>query len=321
MSTKPAQPALWDTNGTHLVVPTSGHISDGFGLNEIPASDEENGWKNNVGAWTNYLSDGAMQGNFSFDSSLAFTSMSSPVTLPGSPNENYAVAATVMHLRLFAADVAHGVIGGITNGTAGRIMFITNIGTVDLTFVHNDGGSTGANRFGLAGAANFKLPPGALAAIFYDGVSLCWRLLSSYSPDVWRWSTPFGVLTGTMARSNSTTAGWYENTFNNAGAILGVPICPAVGETITQIGARVIVPGSVGLTATLKLYRMNIANGAAILLATATAGGNISPTVETITATLVTPEIVADQTSYWLDWEIAATQEIFGLGAIGYKVA
>jgi hypothetical protein len=58
---KPSSTATWDSNGTNLVAPISGHITDGFATDEIPDSASENGWRNIVGQWTDYLNTGDLE--------------------------------------------------------------------------------------------------------------------------------------------------------------------------------------------------------------------------------------------------------------------
>src|SRR6185312_8391482 len=55
--TKPSPLYVWDSNGTHVVAPTSGHQSDGYVNNEVPGSGETNGllqnWSEEL-AWLDY---------------------------------------------------------------------------------------------------------------------------------------------------------------------------------------------------------------------------------------------------------------------------
>lgn len=52
---RPTQLATWDTNRTHVSTVTSGHRTDGYGTDEIPASDEFNDHLNFIGQWVSYL--------------------------------------------------------------------------------------------------------------------------------------------------------------------------------------------------------------------------------------------------------------------------
>jgi hypothetical protein len=55
--TKPATLYAWDSSGTHIVVPTSGHQSNGWANNEVPGSGETNGLQQNWWqelAWLDY---------------------------------------------------------------------------------------------------------------------------------------------------------------------------------------------------------------------------------------------------------------------------
>jgi hypothetical protein len=45
---KPTDPAAWDSGQVNYAVPDSGHQASGFAANEIPPSNQENGWRNIV---------------------------------------------------------------------------------------------------------------------------------------------------------------------------------------------------------------------------------------------------------------------------------
>lgn len=62
MSTKPSSVATWDSGSVNLSAPTGGHIASGFASGEVPTSAEMNGWRQIVGAWTQYLSDASFTG-------------------------------------------------------------------------------------------------------------------------------------------------------------------------------------------------------------------------------------------------------------------
>lgn len=55
---RPSVLYLWDTNGTHIVAPTSGHMSDGFVNDEVVGSGETNGAWQNWTAWLAFLGGG-----------------------------------------------------------------------------------------------------------------------------------------------------------------------------------------------------------------------------------------------------------------------
>ena len=57
MSTKPTLAATWDSNGTNVIAPTSGHKDDGFAVDEVPSSSEVNGQLKLIGEWTEWLKD------------------------------------------------------------------------------------------------------------------------------------------------------------------------------------------------------------------------------------------------------------------------
>lgn len=79
--TRPTHTATWDSNFTNLIAPLSGHITDGYEDSEIPTASEENGWKNIVGTWTEYVN----AGNFS-DLSAVFSSLTISSDISGTPN-------------------------------------------------------------------------------------------------------------------------------------------------------------------------------------------------------------------------------------------
>lgn len=69
---KPVILYQFDTAGTHVVTPTSGHQTDGYASSEIPGSGETNGFFMNWTAWLAYLQSGNMEGAWTFAGTVEF---------------------------------------------------------------------------------------------------------------------------------------------------------------------------------------------------------------------------------------------------------
>lgn len=99
--------------------------------------------------------------------------------------DNYAIAPTgVSTVRLVANSTAgappNNQITGITNGSAGRVLVIHNIGSNPVILVNESTNSTAANRFQLAGSANLSIPSFGSVMLVYDAVTPRWRVLSGF---------------------------------------------------------------------------------------------------------------------------------------------
>ncbi len=64
---------------------------------------------------------------------------------------------------------------GLTNGVNGRVLFITNVGSLNLVFTHQDTNSLAANRIISVTGADLVLQPNEAILLIYDDASARWR--------------------------------------------------------------------------------------------------------------------------------------------------
>jgi hypothetical protein len=121
------------------------------------------------------LASPTFSGNFTVrDQFILDADFNPPQLTANVSNYNPTGLATSAVMRLTTD--APRTIGGIAGASAGRVLVIQNAGTNLLTLLHEDVGSTGANRMDL-GQLPHRIEPGRSTALIYDGVGLRWRLL------------------------------------------------------------------------------------------------------------------------------------------------
>lgn len=112
-------------------------------------------------------------GNLLVQQTIKFTGTATPPTITAGVNDyaptGFATAAVV---RL-QADTAR-TITGLAGGTAGRMVWLTNVGTATITLATESTSSTAGNRFAF-GPTPFDLLPGNSVSLWYDGTSTRWR--------------------------------------------------------------------------------------------------------------------------------------------------
>jgi hypothetical protein len=104
-----------------------------------------------------------------------FNSILTPVTLSATAN-NYNPTGFPSCNVLRLTSTVDVNITGFSNGRAGRLIVIENVGTKTITFVKQNGGSTAANRFG---SDNFSLSAGNVGIAVYDSIASRWRVTGS----------------------------------------------------------------------------------------------------------------------------------------------
>lgn len=92
------------------------------------------------------------------------------VTINSSQND-YNISSSV---TLVDATAAFNFTGFVSPGTA-QVIFIKNIGTFVITFVHESASSTAANRFKMPTASDLNLPPQSIAMFKYDLQQSRWQ--------------------------------------------------------------------------------------------------------------------------------------------------
>lgn len=97
-----------------------------------------------------------------------------------SNQDNYAPDGidTAIGLEL-TSDAARTITGLRIQAQQRRLLFILNRGSFNITFPHNNSGSTASQRFGLgATGESFVLTPGRLVWFFYDVSGQLWRFFA-----------------------------------------------------------------------------------------------------------------------------------------------
>ena len=97
---------------------------------------------------------------------IYFDSALTPALLSAGATNNYAPPLSgINRLRISSSGAAN--ITGMSGGTSGRFLIVTNVGANDITLNDENSGSTAANRFALNG--DMILGPNEGVALVYDG--------------------------------------------------------------------------------------------------------------------------------------------------------
>lgn len=102
-----------------------------------------------------------------------------PAALTGTVND-WAPTGLSTATSIIVATSGTTTLNGLTGGVEGRQIQLCNTGTFDLTLANEAAASAAANRFMLAGAANWilGLTGNSCAAFVYDGTALRWKMTS-----------------------------------------------------------------------------------------------------------------------------------------------
>ena len=134
----------------------------------------------------------------SFQGETAFADVISAATLNANAND-YAGGDGANFLRLTASTAVN--ITGFAGGSAGRILFLYNIGSNTITLKNADTGSSAANRFDIG--EDYALRASHGAVIQYDATSSRWRIASTQV--LGRWVEAYTTSTATTASLSATS--------------------------------------------------------------------------------------------------------------------
>lgn len=98
------------------------------------------------------------------------------VTLGAGDNDNIALDDEVLTLRA-TPNAGGSNVTGFTNGTDARKLRLINLGPADIVVVHQDAGSTAANRIITPDAASWTLAAADVVDFEYDDTTDRWRLV------------------------------------------------------------------------------------------------------------------------------------------------
>ena len=177
---------------------------------------------------------------------VTFTGVISPGAL-GSSTNDWAPAnlSSASVLRVTASSAVN--LTGLTGGTDGRLVFLDNIGSSNITLTAQDASSAAANRFLMP--RPLVLRPNTSVALKYDGTSTGWRVQSVTVPNPVAAGFK-NLMVGNVAGPNGFTA---PTTPNNQVKITAdaVTLEDANGEswraTSVSVTADVTVSGANGL--------------------------------------------------------------------------
>lgn len=114
--------------------------------------------------------DAVIPGNWQFTNKLFFDA-DSPAQITANQN-NYSPGSKVVS-RL-SSDATRSITG-ISDGATSQLRILANIGSSDITLVHESASSTAANRFTSVTGSDLTLGPAKLAILVYDATSTRWR--------------------------------------------------------------------------------------------------------------------------------------------------
>ena len=134
----------------------------------------------------------------SFQGETAFADVISAATLNADAND-YAAGDGANVLRLTASTAVN--ITGFSGGSAGRILFLYNIGSNTITLKNADTGSSAANRFDIG--EDFAIRASHGAAIQYDATSSRWHIAATQV--LGRWAEAYTTSTATTASLSATS--------------------------------------------------------------------------------------------------------------------
>ncbi len=112
-----------------------------------------------------------------FGDELMMAGVNTPAQITGNVN-NYPTAG-YFHLRLDSD--AQRNITGFADGSAGKMLWITNVGGNTIRFTNNDGASVAANRIITGHGASFDITSDETVIFMYDGVSARWRVYGHHA--------------------------------------------------------------------------------------------------------------------------------------------
>lgn len=212
-----------NTNGPQIVL-----YANGYGVLLKGNSTSNNVLVNNS---VNYLTGSSDIGNFTSNGQVLLTGVVTPTVIssntsawnPGTSN------VSVIRLQANSSVTSEILLSGLTAGTNGQVLILSNIGTKRIVVRNEDSAneSTAANRFNLT---NHTILDGYQSMkIIYDGTLARWRRLSSISDASQYGITGFGsgpLFSGFDHKVALTKGIW-------AGGAIGPASTSAVADKIT----------------------------------------------------------------------------------------
>ncbi len=117
-------------------------------------------------------------GSNEFDGAFLLNGVLTPPALASGTTDNYApTGLSASNALRFTANVANSNLSGLLATGNGQYFLLINIGAGLLTFLHQNTGSSPANRFICPGGSDFTLVGDGTCTLWYDGASARYRLI------------------------------------------------------------------------------------------------------------------------------------------------
>lgn len=170
---------------------------------------------------------------------FALTPAITPAALGSVTVPDYNPAGLATTTRIRQAGALATTISGLVAQSDGAIRVFENIGTDDLFFAHENGGSTAANRFSLPGSTGQQIAPNGTIWFVYDATLSRWVAfaIANFLPQV----TAFQEISFTPAQTPAALAAGATNNYNPANLATTTVFRQAVnaaGSTLTGIVAQ-----------------------------------------------------------------------------------
>jgi hypothetical protein len=176
MALKPTETPRWAHNGTipnssNIVAPSSGERDAGFQAGNPAVSTKVNWLFENIYEWLLYTQGGIFDGPSGFRGTAGSTSL-------GGSQDNYNPANLGTASALLIGTLTSATLTGLVGGEAGRRILVVNTGLSGIVTLANlSGSSTAGNRFICPGLVDLPLGPQSAAILWYDPVSVNWRVM------------------------------------------------------------------------------------------------------------------------------------------------
>jgi len=126
-----------------------------------------------VGVGTNAPGAGLdVQNSFMAGNSVQYSGDITPTTIGANQNDYSPTGWSTCSVARLSASAAYDITG-LTNGTDGRIAYLVNVGSFNITLKNASGSSSAANRFAIA--ADIVIVPDGGVTLIYDSTSSLWR--------------------------------------------------------------------------------------------------------------------------------------------------
>lgn len=184
MAAKPGSVIGWVASG-EIEVPSAGKKTAGWLADERPPAQEFNWYWNLVSQWIDYLNDQVFTGVVQIPvlvagtasiGAAALNNVISPSAI-GSNQDNWAPTdIDTANLVRINTSGTFNITGIDASQVEGRVLFLLNIGSHNVTLANEDANSTDVNRFRFGGLSNIVMTGGVagVVGLLYDATLERW---------------------------------------------------------------------------------------------------------------------------------------------------